>query len=149
MKRILFVIALLSVCSGPLAVAKNKSKPQLSIQLYAVDMQSEVTGASFVEAYLIMPDGTRAKAVCGQAMGQASCFPESFAPEKRSPNVCTSPPDRKNFQRCIFQENYPADRDGNNVIVHAANGVVTFHIISTWDLETLTKPPTTMPHPSY
>ena len=139
MKRILIVLALLSLSSGASVVPGKKSKSKMSVQLYAIDVQSELTG-SFVQAYLIFPDGTRATAVCGQAQGQATCNPESYTPERRSPNVCSTPPSR-NIMRCIYQESYPADRDGNDVHIHAANGTATFHIVGSWDLDSFNKPP--------
>jgi hypothetical protein len=144
MKRFLVVLALLSVSSGASVIPGKKTKSKMSVQLYAIDVQSELTG-SFVQAYLIFPDGTRATAVCGEAQGQATCNPESYTPERRSPNVCSTQPSR--IMRCIYQESYPADRSGNDVHIHAANGTATFHIVGSWDLDSFGRSPTSpMPH---
>jgi hypothetical protein len=143
MKKMVIVLTLLSISCSASMIPGKKSKPKMSVQLYAIDMQSEATG-SFVQAYLIFPDGTRATAVCGQAQGQATCNPESFNPERRSPTVCSTP-QSKNVMRCVYQENYPADRDGNDVHIHAANGTSTFHIVGSWDLDSFNKMPAPAP----
>lgn len=127
MKRVLCALALIMLCYP----AKAAKKPKMVVELYALDWQFE-SMVETVDAYLILPDGTHVQGMCADALGDHPCNPESFHPEKRLPAACTRATDKKNAQHCIYQENYYADRKGNDLTLYAANGKVTFHIVSSW-----------------
>ncbi len=94
-----------------------------------------------VEAYMVLPDGSRAIGRCLQMVGSSPCKVEPFAPEKRIVRDCV---DSKHTLQatCFINENYYADRIGNDVIVYGANGRVTYHLTGSWDaFEAGTPPP--------
>jgi hypothetical protein len=135
MRRFLAALAILGMTISAIPTFAAK-KPKMIVQVYATDWRLE-SGVVFVDAYLILPDGTHAKGFCGQAPWDSPCDPESFAPEKRSPGACTDI--EKKTRRCVYQESYYADRQGNNIIVYAANGKVTYRIVSSWEVDAISK----------
>jgi hypothetical protein len=93
-------------------------------ELYALDTTIS-NGIAQVDAYLVLPDSTHAHGVCTDILGETLCTPEPVNAEKRAPNACTG-------THCVYHEKYPADRKGNDITLHAANGKVAFHIQDFW-----------------
>jgi hypothetical protein len=131
MKKPLFLLAAILLCP----CAQATKKPKMVVQVYAVDWHFESL-IEIVDAYLILPDGTHVHGTCMSGF-DSPCVPESFTPEKRSPAACSKTEGKPNAQHCVYQENYYADRKGNDLTLYAANGKVTFHIVSSWDMDAL------------
>lgn len=118
------VALILIICC---AFAHAKHKPKMIVQLQA---QSIGAGGLITDVYLILEDGSYAKATCLMGIGRP-CQLDPFRPEKRSIVNCL-PPDNSFQAMCFQRESYYADRKVNDITIYAANGPVSFHIVGPW-----------------
>jgi Protein of unknown function (DUF3761) len=109
------------------AIAKPKPNPKIVIQVAAE--RSEGRG-DFQYIYLILPDGSRAEAMCF-TLGDA-CGLQSFAPEKRKLMDCIFP-GKKLQAQCFVPESFYATRQANDIVIYGANGGKVYQIVGSWD----------------
>lgn len=127
------LILMPTVCSG-------KSKPKMTVQLYAQDFHILAGSIGVFQVYLVLPDGSRAKAECSNSFTNSKpCNLDSFAPEKRIVQKCSSP-DSGFPAECLSNEMYYAERKVNDITIQGANAKVTYHIIGSWTEFTLLPP---------
>lgn len=128
-------ITLSFVLCGPVAFAR-KSKT-MTVQLYGDLFEVPKDGPESVwrTAFLILPDGSHAEAVCTEYVGGTnSCQIEPFAAEKRVKVPCNllKSDEKKKNVICYGSESYEAERKGNDIILRTVNGKVTYHIVGPW-----------------
>lgn len=126
---VMSVVFALAILVGRNAEAFEK-KPKMIVELHALDYWFSGILEN-VDAYLILPDGTHLHGICFKGLETEPCIPESFKPERRALDVCAETADKKK-EHCAYQENYYADRKGNELTLYAANGKVTYKIVSSW-----------------
>jgi hypothetical protein len=83
---------------------------------------------TFVDIFLILPDGTHARAQCMWFGGIRPCLIDAFQAEKRIVEPC----EVNGPTRCFRNEVYYADRRSNDLTIYAANGKQEYHIIGSW-----------------
>jgi hypothetical protein len=117
-------LSVLAVCMT--AVAKPKP-PKMVVQLYA--QQIVAADLEIIQVYLVLPDGSRAEAIC--SFQTDGCMLDPFTPEKRESGNCL-PPDKSFQATCYANEMYYADRKANDITLYGAKGGVTYHITGSW-----------------
>jgi hypothetical protein len=88
----------------------------------------------FYTAFLILPDGTHALAICAETL-ITPCSIELVPIEKRVKVPCdlVKDQDAKVYHpTCYRPERYEAERKNNDITLRTANGKVTYHIHGSW-----------------
>jgi hypothetical protein len=117
----------------PAALAR---KPKTIVQFYGEAFENPTPGMWFITAFLILPDGSHAQALCLQGRG-SPCTIEPFAAEKRVKVPCdllkSDPSGRRSGGVICYQsENYYAERKGNDITLSTGKGKGTYHIDGSW-----------------
>ena len=121
-------------------VCLSKPKPRMVVQLYAQNSHDLAQMMEIVQVYLVFPDGSRAKASCSKDyFDPKPCILDSFVPEKRIVQKCSSP-DSEYPAVCFSNEAYYAERKVNDITIQGANAKITYHIIGSWKEFTLSPP---------
>lgn len=116
------------VLCGSSATAR-KQKPIL--QVYGVNITFTPGAAPTYTAYLILPDGSHAEALCG-----LECAIEPAQAEKRITIPCdlirTESIVRGEHPTCYKSEFYEFDRKNNDITLRTVRGKLTYHIYGSW-----------------
>lgn len=126
-------ITMSCVLCAPAALAR-KAKP-IRVQLYGDLFQVDEESPESVSrrAFLILPDGSHAEALCLDRPPNNICGIEPFAVEKRTKIPCDLLRDQPSeHATCYKSEMYEAERRNNDITLHTANGKVTYHIVGSW-----------------
>jgi hypothetical protein len=104
------------------------------VQLYGDLLQIDEKYVFTGTAFLILPDGSHAKALCvGVIPSGPDCEIEPFTAEKRVKVPCDLlKGNAKEQVNCYQSESYEADRKGNDITLRTVNGKVTYHIVGPW-----------------
>ena len=101
----------------------------MAVQLYGVDTKFSINpDIEWFTAYLILPDGSHALALCGQHLGGPPCLIKAFIAEKRVKVPCDLlKGDTTGLSReCYQSESYWAGRNGNDITLSTINGRVMY-----------------------
>jgi hypothetical protein len=133
MKRTLLIaFCLLAVLSLPVVTVGKPKPPKMVIQLYAEDSYDMGGLVGTTEVYLMLPDGSKAKAVCRTGyIAKTPCTIASFAPEKRVVTACFTP-GMQAEGHCFGPEAYYADRKVNDITIYGASGKIVYRITGSW-----------------
>ncbi len=130
----LSLVVCLILCS--LVLAKSKKNLML-VQLYGESMTFPNKNLASYEVFLIMPDGTHVRAICLSPVSSPSASCHAIEPstiERRVKVACDEirKENRPMGLSCFRSESYWAERKINDITLGAANGSVTYHVISSW-----------------
>ena len=118
-----------------LPAAFGRNSKTVTVQLYGDRLQfaegkfAEGTYEPIRTAFLILPDGSHAKALC---FGRY-CQIQPSANEKRVTVPCELlKNDETKNAHCYHSESYEAERKGNDITLRTVGGKVTYHIVGSW-----------------
>jgi hypothetical protein len=134
----------LLLLTSAFSMAAKPKLPQMGVQLVAQDDYDLGGILHRVTVYLVLADNSRATAECSRGYSthgkpDPPCTVEAFSPEKRVTQACWEELSKKSAI-CIDKEIYLADRNGNDIVLFAANGKVKYHISGSWSDFTFTNP---------
>jgi hypothetical protein len=125
----LIAIAFYMLVCIPAAAAH---KPKMVVQLYGESYSTPVAGMGEYAAYLILPDGSHATAICMLGPGTAPCMIEPFVAEKRVKVSCDLMKGSTKSVVCYQSELYEAERKNNDITLRTGSGRVKYHVLGSW-----------------
>lgn len=129
--RCIWPAVLFCFCLSSASALSHRSKT-IQVQLYGDLFEVDDNNVVSRTAFLILPDGSRAEALCTDGLA-SSCNIEPSEAEKRVKVPCELLKARANEHiNCYRSEKYEAERKGNDITLRTVNGKVTYHIVGGW-----------------
>lgn len=125
-----------SILALALLLGRAEASEKMHVEVVETSAMITLGAAPFITVFanVILPDGSRARLICGDRPSDNHCAKiEPISPEKMSPDSTKC--DTLGKQTTCVTTNlgrYEAERKGNELTIRAPNGKLKFRIIGSW-----------------